>query len=80
MLRKGKSLPEYQSGGHKVFEDSFDAKPVYHRQFLLQEKQSIHLNCVRGKWRLVEHWEYYEHSSARFYVKNRFESFVPNAL
>lgn len=62
---------------HKVFEDSFDAKPIYHRQFLLQKIQYIHLNCVRGKWKLVEHWEDYQHSSARFYVKNRLEGFVP---
>jgi len=40
---------------HKVFEDSFDAKRVYHRAFLLQKIQYIHRNCVRGKWNLVEH-------------------------
>ncbi len=26
---------------------------------------------------MVEHWEDYEHSSARFYVRNRLDSFVP---
>ena len=62
---------------HKVFEDSFDAKPVYHRDFLLQKLQYIHLNPVRGKWKLVEHWEDYEHSSARFYCKNKMDTFVP---
>ena len=62
---------------HKVFEDSFDAKPIYHRKFLLQKTNYIHLNCVRGKWKLVDHWEDYEHSSARFYVKNRLDGFVP---
>lgn len=34
---------------HKVFEDSFDAKPIYHRKFLLQKINYIHLNCVSGK-------------------------------
>ena len=50
---------------HKVFEDSFDAKPIYHRDFLLQKINYIHLNPVRGKWRLVEHWEDYEYSPPR---------------
>ena len=45
---------------HKVFEDSFDAKPIYHRNFLLQKVNYIHLNCIRGKWKLAEHWEDYE--------------------
>ena len=62
---------------HKVFEDSFDAKPIYHRKFLLQKINYIHLNCVRGKWKLVEHWEDYEHSSARFYVKNKLNGLIP---
>ena len=60
-----------------MFEALFDAKPVYHRGFLLQKLQYIHLNPVRGKWKLVEHWQDYEHSSARFYVKNKTGGFVP---
>ncbi len=72
------SEPDVKKGQlHKVFEDSFDAKPVYHREFLLQKINYIHQNCVRGKWNLVEHWEDYEHSSARFYVRNRLDGFVP---
>jgi len=62
---------------HKVFADCFDAKPIYHRKFLLQKIHYIHLNCVRGKWKLAEHWEDYEHSSSRFYVKNKVDGFVP---
>ena len=50
---------------HKVFEDSFDAKPIYHRDFLLQKINYIHLNPVRGKWRLVANWEDYEYSPPR---------------
>ena len=62
---------------HKVFEDSFDAKPIYHRQFLLQKVNYIHLNPVQGIWRLADHWEDYEHSSAKFYVKNNASGFTP---
>jgi hypothetical protein len=62
---------------HRVFEESFDAKPIYHRQFFLQKINYIHLNCVRGKWNLVEHWEDYEYSSSKFYVKNKIDGFVP---
>ena len=58
-LKKGLTERDVSKGQkHKVFEDSFDAKPIYHRQFLLQKIQYIHLNCVRGKWKLVEHWEF----------------------
>ncbi|HVG14845.1 MAG TPA: hypothetical protein VM935_07790 [Chitinophagaceae bacterium] len=44
---------------------------------MLQKLQYIHLNPVRGKWKLVEHWEDYEHSSSRFYVKNKTDGLVP---
>ncbi len=33
---------------NKVFEESFDAKPVYHRKFPEQKINYIHLNPVRG--------------------------------
>jgi REP element-mobilizing transposase RayT len=77
-LQEGLTAKQIEKGQkHKVFEESFDAKPVYHRDFLLQKLQYIHLNPVRGKWKLVEHWEEYEHSSARFYVRNKIDGFVP---
>ena len=77
-LQEGLTAKQLAKGQqHKVFEDSFDAKPIYHRAFLLQKINYIHLNCVRGKWRLAEHWEDYEYSSARFYVKNNMAGFVP---
>jgi len=77
-LKEGLTERDVKKGQkHKVFEDSFDAKPIYHRQFLLQKINYIHLNCVRGKWKLVEHWEDYEHSSACFYVKNKIDRFFP---
>ncbi len=77
-LQEGLTSKQIEKGqNHRVFEESFDAKPVYHRDFLLQKLHYIHLNPVRGKWKLVEHWEDYEHSSARFYFKNKIEGFVP---
>ena len=62
---------------HKVFKDSFDAKAIYTRKFLLQKIQYIHLNPVRGKWRLVEDWREYEHSSASFYELNKTINYQP---
>ncbi len=59
----GETIEERQH--HKVFEES-DAKPIYHRQFLIQENNLHALNPARGKWKLVEYWEDYEHSSAKF--------------
>ena len=77
-LKEGLTERDIKKGQkHKVFEYSFDAKPIYHRDFLLQKINYIHLNAVRGKWKLVEHWEDYEYSSARFYVKNKLDGFVP---
>ena len=77
-LKEGLTERDVKKGQkHKVFEDSFDAKPIYHRNFLIQKINYIHLNCVRGKWKLVEHWEDYEFSSARFYVKNNPAPFAP---
>ena len=65
-LKEGLTDRDVKKGQkHKVFEDSFDAKPIYHRDFLLQKINYIHLNPVRGKWRLVEHWEDYEYSPPR---------------
>ena len=60
-----------------MFENSFGAKPIYRHDFLFHKINYIHLNPVRGKWRLVAHWEDYEYSSARFYVKNKLDGFVP---
>jgi REP element-mobilizing transposase RayT len=77
-LQDGLSARQLKKGQrHIVFEESFDAKPIYHRAFLLQKINYIHLNPVRGKWKLPEHWEDYEHSSARFYVKNKTDGFAP---
>ena len=48
-LKEGLTERDVSKGQkHKVFEDSFDAKPIYHRKFLVQKINYIHLNCVRG--------------------------------
>jgi REP element-mobilizing transposase RayT len=52
---------------HKVFEPSFDAKPVYMLEFLYQKLDYIHHNPVTGKWRLCAEFTDYPHSSAAFY-------------
>lgn len=52
---------------HKVFEPSFDCKPIQSEKFIVQKLNYIHANPVRGKWNLVEDYRYYKHSSAGFY-------------
>lgn len=52
---------------HKVFEPSFDAKPVYNDAFLHQKLDYIHHNPLSGKWNLCVEYTDYLHSSAAFY-------------
>ena len=61
---------------HKVFEPSFDAKPLYTRKFLLQKLDYIHNNPVRGKWNLCTDVTAYPHSSAAFYHDGTVHSMV----
>lgn len=68
ILSKGCSIREAAKGQlHKVFEPSFDAKPVYTEDFLLQKLNYIHHNPVKGKWNLSSDYVDYQHSSAAFY-------------
>ena len=60
---------------HKMFEPSFDAKPVYSKDFLYQKLDYIHHNPVSGKWNLSTEFTDYKHSSASFY-----ELEIPNEL
>jgi len=55
---------------HNVFEDSFDAKVIVSEKFLIQKLNYIHFNPVRGRWKLVEDYRDYKHSSAAFYEKD----------
>ena len=52
---------------HKVFKDSFDAKPIFSEKFLVQKLNYIHNNPISGKWKLAIDAVLYEHSSAAFY-------------
>ena len=61
---------------HKVFEPSFDAKPVFTIDFLYQKLDYIHHNPVTGKWRLCEEFTDYPHSSAAFYETGVLHPFV----
>jgi len=62
---------------HKVFEESFDAKSIDNKKFLLQKINYIHLNPVRGNYKLVNDWREYEHSSAGFYELQQIKHFTP---
>jgi putative transposase len=39
---------------HKIFKDSFDAKPIFSEKFLIQKINYIHYNPVTGKWMLAK--------------------------
>ena len=54
---------------HKVFEDSFDAKECYSNKFVYQKLDYMHKNPVSKKWRLVNDFTDYLHSSAAYYEK-----------
>jgi len=62
---------------HKVFTDSFDAKPIFSEKFLIQKLNYIHFNPVTGKWNLVHDYTLYEHSSASFYDSGFAKLFLP---
>jgi len=62
---------------HKVFKDSFDAKPIFSDKFLMQKLDYIHHNPVTGKWQLAENFVDYEHSSASFYEDGVVKHFMP---
>ncbi|MGN6165625.1 MAG: transposase [Flavisolibacter sp.] len=70
LLHGGVKKREAKKGQiHKVFEDSFDAKLCYTEEFIFQKLQYIHLNPVSKKWKLVNEFTDYEHSSASFYER-----------
>jgi REP element-mobilizing transposase RayT len=61
---------------HKVFESSFDAKPIYSLEFLHQKLDYIHHNPVSGKWNLCDDFVDYAHSSAAYYELERPHPFI----
>jgi len=52
---------------HQVFKPSLDIKDIYTEKFVLQKLNYMHKNPVSGKWKLLENYLDYPHSSARFY-------------
>ena len=62
---------------HKVFKDSFDAKPIFSNSFLMQKINYVHYNPVIGKWKLAKSFVGYEHSSASFYEEQVVKRFRP---
>jgi REP element-mobilizing transposase RayT len=62
---------------HKVFKDSFDAKPIFSDKFMEQKLSYTHYNPVSGKWQLVTDYAQYEHSSASFYELGISKHFTP---
>ena len=62
---------------HRVFKDSFDAKPIYADKFLFQKLEYTHGNPVNRKWTLAKENVSYEHSSASFYELNEVKHFSP---
>ncbi len=52
---------------HNVFRPSEDIKEIMTEKFMRQKLNYMHKNPVSGKWKLVENYLDYIHSSARFY-------------
>jgi len=63
---------------HKVFEESFDAKEGYSKEFIFQKLVYMHHNPVNKKWNLINDFTEYSHSSASFYEKGikRYENII----
>ncbi len=78
LLEAGVSPLERGKGQiHKVFERSFDAKPLYTQPFFEQKLNYIHHNPVQEHWQLVEDYTDYEHSSASYYERQEVKHFEP---
>jgi putative transposase len=58
--------PEKQQ--YKVWDDDYNAKDVFSREFLEQKMDYVHHNPCQPQWRLAETPEEYAWSSARFYL------------
>ena len=52
---------------HNVFQPSSDIKEIITEKFIRQKLNYMHKNPVSGKWKLVDDYIDYIHSSARFY-------------
>jgi hypothetical protein len=52
-------------------------KSIDNQKFFFLKLNYIHLNPVRGNYRLVNNWRDYEHSSASFYELQQIKHFTP---
>jgi REP element-mobilizing transposase RayT len=78
-LQEAVTVREKKKGQvHKVFKESFDAKPILNEPFFLQKLNYIHHNPITGKWKLAEDFLKYEHSSASFYEDETACHFKPD--
>ena len=72
IMRNGVTKKEQEKGKiHQVFQPSFDAKHCFSDWFIEQKLDYIHHNPVTGKWKLVEDYTDYLHSSVGFYECGR---------
>jgi REP element-mobilizing transposase RayT len=75
-LKKEVSIFEYLRGKlHQVWERTVDIKECRTERFALQKLNYIHINPMKGKWKLCETIIDYPHSSAIFYVTGKQSSF-----
>lgn len=56
---------------YKVWEDRYDARDVFSREFLEQKMEYIHHNPCQPHWNLATLPEDYPWSSARFYIADK---------
>ena len=61
---------------YKVWEDRYDARDVFSREFLEQKMEYIHHNPCQPYWNLAQLPEDYPWSSARFYIGDK-SSVIP---
>jgi hypothetical protein len=67
-LEEGVQRNEKRRGKlHPVFRLSFDARQCFSEEMAEQKLDYIHHNPVKGKWKLVDDYTEYPHSSAAFY-------------
>ena len=52
---------------HNVFQPSAEIKEIVTEKFMRQKLNYMHKNPISGKWKLVDDYLDYVHSSARFY-------------
>ncbi|MBR9860011.1 hypothetical protein GYB22_04565 [bacterium] len=61
---------------YRVFNTSFDAKELKDSSSLINIMSYIHQNPCKGKWRLVQDFKAYKHSSASFYHLGKKNEYV----